>query len=555
MKRRAKLLAVPSAVAIAGIVLWPDKPQPVGDPAEPPYLTVFMVDGLALDVFEAELEAGRLPNIRRLIEDGTYVERGVSSFPSMTGYGFYPLLTGQDATESGVLGLRWFDRARAVGNFRTYVGKTNVEMNEDLVVDRKTLFEHFEGAHSFTINSYNNRGAKSSVKMGFEFTAAKYEGHWWVADVLSAIPIFEETLSPDWPEVELHATNLALADLAHRPKIQWITFVSPDTYAHVNGLGPRYPELIRTIDRMIGIYRARAEELGLDDERVYAFVSDHGVEEVSRNVDLVEVLANHGLSAFRGEATELFTARKDDTLADFGALDAVVVVNGNLMNYLYFKKPAMEGVEAWRHRITIDELSAYPVASSTAPLDLVRLLLAADGVEHVIGHGERGFEIHGRRGSARIEREGAMFSYLPQGEDPLGYAGDPIAAPLADGRLHPIDRWLEATQRTRYPYAPVRLARLMSKEGAGDLIVTSAEGFDLAKDYELFVGNYRGGHGGMRAAQMLVPYVLAGPGVARGARVSTAPIEDAGATLLLLMGAAPEAGALGSPLSAAISAP
>ena len=69
----------------------------VGAVASAPYLTVFMVDGLSESVFAAELEAGRLPNIAALAARGARVEHGISSFPSMTSYGFHPFLTGQDA--------------------------------------------------------------------------------------------------------------------------------------------------------------------------------------------------------------------------------------------------------------------------------------------------------------------------------------------------------------------------------------------------------------------------------------------------------------------------
>ena len=51
----------------------------------------------------------------------------------------------------------------------------------------------------------------------------------------------------------------------------------------------------------------------------------------------------------------------------------------------------------------------------------------------------------------------------------------------------------------------------------------------------MFVGNYHGGHGGLRAGQMLVPYVVAGPGIPRG-RLATGAAEDVGATLLRALG-------------------
>lgn len=45
-----------------------------------------------------------------MIKKGVFVKKGVTSFPSMTGYAFYPVITGRDAADSGILGLRWFSR-------------------------------------------------------------------------------------------------------------------------------------------------------------------------------------------------------------------------------------------------------------------------------------------------------------------------------------------------------------------------------------------------------------------------------------------------------------
>ncbi|MFW5740584.1 MAG: alkaline phosphatase family protein, partial [Myxococcota bacterium] len=59
-------------------------------PGSPPYLTVFLLDGARQDVVFRELEAGRLPNIAALAEQGSVVEKGIASFPSMTGYAYYP---------------------------------------------------------------------------------------------------------------------------------------------------------------------------------------------------------------------------------------------------------------------------------------------------------------------------------------------------------------------------------------------------------------------------------------------------------------------------------
>jgi hypothetical protein len=147
-------------------------------------------------------------------------------------------------------------------------------------------------------------------------------------------------------------------------------------------------------------------------------------------------------------------------------------------------------------------------------------------------------------------REGALLSYRSyEGEDPLGYD----ALGLADGVPRTETAWLAATHASRYPDAVYRLTALMANPDAGDLVVLSAPGYDLGAGYELLVSNYRGGHGGLRADQLRVPYVLAGPGVARGARIAAARAEDVGATLLALLGLAAEPVADGRLLRGALA--
>ena len=62
-------------------------------------------------------------------------------------------ITGVDATKSGILGLRWFDRKRKEGNLRNYVGRTNVHMNDDLVDSVKNVFELSTPFYTASINT------------------------------------------------------------------------------------------------------------------------------------------------------------------------------------------------------------------------------------------------------------------------------------------------------------------------------------------------------------------------------------------------------------------
>jgi hypothetical protein len=519
--RRRLARAIWYVVAILVLLSADAGDRPYAPPARPPYLTVFLLDGLSKEVFERELAAGRLPQIAKLIREGTWIRNGIASFPSMTAYGFYPFITANDASKSGVLGLRYFDRTRPRGNLRSYVGSTHGLMNRDFVAQPRTLYEHFPGSHSFSINTYANRGVKEDVKIGWSFTMAKYHGRWWVPDLLARVPLAGSRLVPSWEGAESEVIERAIDDLSHRPKIQWLTFASIDAYQHVNGTDERYAELVRWADTLIGRYRSASEALGLERDRVYAVLTDHGVANARENLDLREVLGRAGIPAKRDEATHLFGSELEQPLSEWQGAEAVVVINGNMLNYLYFR----DASGSFAERIPLEELRSRPV-------DVVALLTQEPGVELVIGRSKSGESVvTTARGKGFILKSEMGLSYRTEAEDPFGY--DPA---LADGKPRSANDWLTATLGTRFPDAPYRVSALMEQRDVGDLVVTAVEGFDFGKDYELFVHDYRGGHGGLRDDQLRVPYVLAGPGIRPGARIEAARAEDVGRTLFQLLG-------------------
>lgn len=511
-------------------------------PGVPPYLTVFLLDGARQDVVFRELEAGRLPHIAKLIEKGALVEKGVTSFPSMTGYAYYPLVTGMDSTRSGVLGLRWFDRARDHGNLRSYVGTTNDQMSADFAPRPRLLYERFGEQHSYSLNTYANRGVKKNVKAGLAYARAKYHRRFWILSAIGSIPVVGKTLMPDWEEAEDLGLETALRDLPKRPKIQWVTLASMDAHQHIAGTDDRYAELIRYADTLIGRYQETSRALGQEKDRVYLITTDHGAADADKNLDLREVLASCcDLTAERDSSTHVVGTTLDQPLSDWLGKDAVVVINGDMINYLYFSDPGQSGAQAWREPVHLDRLRAYKGK------DVVDALRKEPGLAFVLGwsHEQQAAKVFSARGEGTIREQSGGWSYTWEGEDPLGYHGDERVRPLLDGRPHDAQAWLEATYDTRFPDAVYRVHRLLTAPAAPDLVVTAADAWDLGKDYEVLVGNYRGGHGGLRDVEMRTWYVLAGPGVRKGARLNTARTEDVGATLFPLLGIDPDPEASG----------
>ncbi len=512
----------------------------------PPYLTIVLLDGLSDEVFRRELAAGRLPELARIIEEGAYIERGIGAVPSMTGYAFYPFLTGCDAAHSGVLGLRWVDRERERGNFRNYVGRTAVHMNLDLAAAPPTIFERLAPEYTSCWNSLLTRGATRSWVTPWRFSLAKYQDRVALLGALASIPKLGPLLVPDWQAAEENMLGLALKELERRPKMQWITFASLDGYQHVHGTDEGYAELLRRTDGWIGRYRRRCRELG--QERVLAIVSDHGVEEVSRHLDLRAVLAEKtGLRLDWDHATNLGSGKLDDALERHARHDGFIAVNGDLMNWVYLRDPRIPGVAGLQFRVDGGTLRHYP--TPRGELDLFAALTAVEGIELVAGLDPEGrVLVASARGRSWISADSTGYAYAVEGVDPLGYTThldradlEPQAVgseldSLLDGRSHRAEAWLAGTARTSYPYTVPRLWAAVHAHDAGDLFVTSAEGWDLGADFELIVKNYRGGHGGIRATQTRVPYLLVGPGVRPDVHIDAARAEDVGATLFALLG-------------------
>ena len=521
-------------------------------PGTAPYLTVFLLDGARQDVVFRELNAGRLPNIAALGQQGAIVEKGISSFPSMTGYAYYPVVTGLDSTRSGVLGLRWFDRSRDIGNLRSYVGTTNDMMSVDFAPSPKLMYERFDDQHSFTLNTYANRGVKTNAKAGFAYARAKYHRRYWLLRTLGKIPVIGKVIAPDWEEAEDIGVAKAIDDLERRPKIQWITLASMDAHQHISGTDARYAEIIRYADKLIGEYREASRKLGQEKDRIYLITTDHGATDADKNLDVREVLDTCcGLVAERDGSTHVINNKLDQPLSEWFDKDAAVVINGDMLNYLYFRDPGQTGAEAWRQPVGLDRLRDY------RGHDVVDALRKEAALRFVMGWSEKeqAAKVFTADGEGTIREGSGGLSYEFEGTDPFGYQDDPHVMPLFDGRAHPPRAWLEATYDTKFPDAVYRVHRLMTAPGAPDLVVTAAAGWDLGKDYEVLVGNYKGGHGGLNDEQMTTWYVLAGPGVRRGARLKTARVEDIGITLFPLMNIKPEPEANGRILNELLSQP
>lgn len=499
------------AVICGYLYFYPKPDMRTYPPTEGPTATVILIDGLSNDIFKQELAKGNLPNIANLIQKSTYVENGISSFPTMTGYGFYPFITGFDAPQSGILGLRWFDRSRPIGKFRNYVGRTNVQMNRDIKPQIPTFFETYRQYYTSSINSYMNKGVNDAQMTGWAHTTAKYEGK-GIFRWLRAIPFLGPKIAKNHFEHETDVLNLALQQLEKNPKVQWITFPSPDAYNHVFGTDSTYYRLLWHIDGLIGQFVQRTHELGQANQRLIAVVSDHGTADVAQNIDFGAVLkAKTGLLTERGASVNLWTDRLEETDEVLANIDAYFVINGNLCGYLYLKNNTEnDPTETWTCRPPFAQITHYTKNNETINLpDEIRQF---EGIELIAyRQNDSTLSLANRKGYATITQITSadpnthIYRYDTLTADPLRYKSFPglIGKPLSSRQ------WLDlSAQNTDFPYAIPRLYDVMQPENAPDLLFTAEKGFDVANDYEIVVHNYKGGHGGLRREVISVPYII-----------------------------------------------
>jgi len=502
-------------------IWWPDhqwsKTYP---PTEGNTSTIFLIDGLSSDIFKEELQAGRLPVMEKMINEGIFTENGISSFPTMTGYGFYPFITGVDATKSGILGLRWFDRKRKEGNLRNYVGKTNIHMNNDLVDSVKNVFEWSAPFYTASINTYMNKGVQHNIKTGWAHTTAKYEGK-SIFKWLRMIPFIGPSMAKNHFEHESEALHLANRQLRKNPKMHWVTFPSPDAYNHVSGTDNTYRKLIHHIDSLIGVYISEVKRLGQDKHRMIAVVSDHGISDVHTNIDFCGWMKDtYGLLFERGKSVHVLTSSLDQPIEDLKMKDGYFVINGNLTAYLYMKNPDQPFPKDWTHDLPYHLLTRYP--SNDKFVDIPKILSENENLELIIyKDDQKNIVIRNGDLRAKLLHSEHGITYEPLDGNPLFYPDSLMGISFSE------EDWLFKTTETSFPYAVPRIWNLMNAPGIGDIVMTSRKGVDLANDYEIFVGNYKGGHGGLRKEIITVPYIVCIPNGSVG-KIKALRNEDIG---------------------------
>jgi hypothetical protein len=426
---------------------------------------MIIADGARADVFQRSIEAGKLPALARIREEGALCSV-TSAFPSVTGPAYAPFLMGRYPGSVGLPGLRWYDRSRRLawisGHSRSYVGSEMRFVDRDIDSASPTIFELAKP--SFGALSVIARGLRRRDRIGRSagFVARAAATH------------FRGNVR-GWLAIDNRVSEEAARRLrTQRNRYAFVALTGIDKTSHAAGQdAPIVGDAMAIVDDTVARIRADAEKDGRWPRMNIWVGSDHGHSSVKAHEDLVGLLTAWGY-------TTLAHPWAFNTDADIA-----VMVSGNAMAHLYLNLdntarrwwPALRA--EWSH--VVDQLLER---------DSVDLLILPTGASSC--------EIRSRaRGRATLDWKEATYSYRTIDGDPLGI-----------GEHDGLDQTAayDATIASDYPDVLVQLAHLASAPRSGDVILSAAREWDYRARYEPIP--HVSSHGALHREHMIVPLLL-----------------------------------------------
>jgi hypothetical protein len=287
--------------------------EALDDRERPERVVAFLWDGTNPNVLYAMADAGELPNVARLMSEGTTFGHGlIASFPSVTLANHTTAITGVHPGHHGILHNAYFDRA-AGRQLITNAPQTWHLARDEISSDVETIFEAIaRSSRGFAaaVDEPADRGAGYST---FDFLR---RGE--VKGIEGALP--DPTQIPGatqefvnrkreyaWASsadtlAVMQAQQLWREEHGPRPVLMWVNLILPDAGNHAGG---PYSDIghaaLRDTDRRMGEI-LDALDWG-SGTTAFALLADHGMEESDPACkgDFDEALTAAGIP-FRDEA-------------------------------------------------------------------------------------------------------------------------------------------------------------------------------------------------------------------------------------------------------------
>ncbi len=477
-----------------------DNPEQ-GVPLEDNKILFIMMDGVQPNLFQEMIDKGELPNIKKYIYDRAAVAKpALTTVPSVTYANMTAMTSGRHPGHTGIPGMYWIDR-KTLEN-RDYPRYVDVfKGNEDARCP--LIFDYLEDEYTVAIFWPIFRNADRYVRMFYNSLRAVVMDQWYLHD-----------MECTWNVPKIFAS----AKKAGRyPRFVLLYLISPDPIGHKHGPDSEaYRKNLRFQDFNLGVMFRRLEEMGLLDKMLITLLSDHGFIPHKKELDfnLIEAMErDFGMKVQFGPVDNRLEMRQ--RIDRYNYYHAIVASSGYRYAFIYLNNETpnrLRSKNLFEKPVPYERIRNFPVAEGINR-DLIPTLVGYRAVHcAMVRKSPNGIAVFGKNGESLIERRLAdgkkVYRYsITKGQDPLKYDKDEKTMKLLDGGFHGEREWLEASAGAEYPAVIVSSMELFDEpDRLGDIVLFAEN------DCELINGQ-KGGHGGLHRDEMVVPLMLAGPGI------------------------------------------
>ena len=420
-----------------------------------------LLDGARCDILNTLLKKEELPNLKNLIDDGSYIE-ATSVFPSTTGPAYSPFLIGRFPGYVNLPGIRWFNKSSysrnrfASESHRSYVGLESRFFNQDLKKAYKTIFELIP--NSVSIFNEMTRGLDSARDLTkYSKIFYKLSSHFMGSSSIDKVAFSKL-------ENSLNENNL----------FHFCCLYGIDSKSHLVGSDSvEVVKLYKEFDTSLGKLINKLKLSKSYNDTLILISSDHGHSNTSQHFDLVDFIQSKGKSVF------YYPLIHQKIYKDF---DASVMVSGNSMAHIYLKNG-----NSWGEPYIQNDHS-----------DIIDSLLLHDAIDIILSKNLKGgINIISKNGKAIVRDEESSIYYQPLENDPFKYS-------LPEG-YYTYNEILEKTFNTNYPDSLTQILQLFNSSRCGDIVVSASPGWDLRDKFEY--PEHKSSHGSLVAQHMKVPLI------------------------------------------------
>ena len=479
---------------------------------------IFIVDDVRAQDFFTLIEKNKLPNIKKLVNEGTYCDNCITSYPSITYPCYSNIVLGTYSDYflkigSGIPMYHFVDRNPSQELKKRFpkiinCGKNGLpKLNKLIGTNCKTIFEQAgEGNFLSSLNLISRGSLQVSPNL---FTTEVI-----IKNVIESFTnprkFFENNEPP-----KISIAYLPLTD---------------DIYHKKGSSHPDYINELVELDKNIGNLTENLRKISLLENTAIGIISDHGNYVAKKTYDLEPYFNELGLMQYN--------PRKG--IGDFDATMGSV-------GFFNFRG------STWHEHPNLKQLESFkPSTIGKKEINLLEELWRIPDVEYMYYKDddcspEKGI-IHIRKRindsdkflDGLIEYQGFGIKqktrYEFEDEEIFGYSKDEWASKILDGRFHDINEWLTHTHSIDFPLIIDQIPRYFKNPRSCDIIISTIGKCCFNYEHGKTVSDHRFSHDIGLKRSMTVPFILSGsPSIPRK-KISFCKTTDMVPTILNLLG-------------------